>query len=678
MKAAIAQRLARFRREEDGGLIILSLLLFMCMVVVSGLAVDMMRFETQRTINQATLDRAVLAAGSRSQELDPKDVVIDYFEKAGREPPRREDIIVENEYIGGATDADGNAIQGELVSRRVSASNQVVVPTIFADLWGFSDVDRFTSAASSEARESIQNVEISLVLDNSGSMRGRKLDNLKDAAGQFFDAVIIPERQQRLIDTNQTEGIVSVSIIPYHHTVVVGEALLERLDADGRTVQIPEENRPAYPGALEAYPTDQTYSTCIRFGDGRNGSTDQFDTTALFPRSNVPGDPTPTRLRRLGHFDVGNDNSGRDRPPMSARECFDNEVDGNGDVLVNSEGEPTDPGRTAILVHGTDPQALKNHVNGLVANRRTAIENGVKWGAALLDPAMRPALADMIDDGELPGIVRDRPNEFDEDETIKVMVVMTDGENTSQEDLKSQYDNGPTRIWYSERAWRDPVTGRGFRDPDLPNDRRMTELDGFFVEMPNNSPDRRWFRPGRLGNVSNDNRYYSEDFSDFTSLRCGDGNRNPARYQRDAGGSRVSGFPANDCIDPDDPAYGEPIFEQMHYVELYHRFATRDLADMFRYADNTVRNQHRNAHQTYRNANQADDALERICDAAKEDGRIAVFAIAFEAPQRGRTAMQNCATTIDNHYFEVNGQDVTLSGALLEIAGQISALRLTQ
>ena len=660
MKAAAVRAIARFRREEDGGLIFLTLFFFVIMVVISGTAVDMMRFETARTVNQATLDRAVLAAGSRSQSLDPEDVVVDYFVKAGLEPPDRANIEVENDYIG-EEDEFGNVVDGELVGRRVTARNRITVNNYFTDFWGFSDVDRFTTAAASEAQERVQNVEISLVVDNSGSMRGRKLQNLKDASAEFFETVIDVEQLNEMIDNDQTEGVVSISIIPYHHTVLVPESLLSRLDTTGETISIPEANRRPYPGALESYPTELRYTNpdrldvprCIRFGDGRNGTVDQFDTTAIFPIPEDPFlDPAATPLRRLGHFDIGNDNNGVDTPPMRAREC--NRVRDFPSTSPNS-------GRVPIMVLETDPEKLTDHINLLVADKRTAIENGVKWGAALLDPAMRPAIADMIEDGELPDIVSSRPNEYDQDETMKVMVVMTDGENTSQN------GDGPSRIWYSERAWRDPVTDRGFFDPEL--DRRLTELDGYFVEIPGNPSDERWLRPGRLGSQRNDNRLYAADFSDFELFRLGDGNRSTPR-------SGPTGFPMID-YPPTNPNLGDPDFRQMEYIELYERFATRDLADMFRYEDNNQRNQHRNAHHTYRNANRADDALERICDAAKDQG-IAIFSIAFEAPERGQTAMQNCATSIDNHYFEVNATGTSLEEAFLAIAGQISLLRLTQ
>ena len=42
-----------------------------------------MRYETQRTQLQYTLDRAVLAAADLDQTLDPQGVVEDYFSKAG-------------------------------------------------------------------------------------------------------------------------------------------------------------------------------------------------------------------------------------------------------------------------------------------------------------------------------------------------------------------------------------------------------------------------------------------------------------------------------------------------------------------------------------------------------------------------------------------------------------------
>ena len=73
----------RFVNDEDGAVLVFSLVLFILMVMMGGFAVDLMRYETTRTTLQNTLDRSTLAAASLSQSLDPEAVMRDYFTKAG-------------------------------------------------------------------------------------------------------------------------------------------------------------------------------------------------------------------------------------------------------------------------------------------------------------------------------------------------------------------------------------------------------------------------------------------------------------------------------------------------------------------------------------------------------------------------------------------------------------------
>lgn len=72
-----------FSRNEDGSLLIFGLFMFVIMLIVAGVSLDVMRFEERRTTLQATTDRAVLAAADLRQTLPAKDVVKDYFKKAG-------------------------------------------------------------------------------------------------------------------------------------------------------------------------------------------------------------------------------------------------------------------------------------------------------------------------------------------------------------------------------------------------------------------------------------------------------------------------------------------------------------------------------------------------------------------------------------------------------------------
>ena len=54
--------LKQFGRDEDGSIIVLTLLLLFGMLIVGGMAVDFMRYESRRAQLQSVSDRAVLAA----------------------------------------------------------------------------------------------------------------------------------------------------------------------------------------------------------------------------------------------------------------------------------------------------------------------------------------------------------------------------------------------------------------------------------------------------------------------------------------------------------------------------------------------------------------------------------------------------------------------------------------
>ncbi|MFT5631700.1 MAG: Flp pilus assembly protein TadG, partial [Gammaproteobacteria bacterium] len=79
----IAARLRRFGRDESGVMIVLTMLFLVLMMIMGGMAVDFMRFESRRTMLQSVSDRAVLAAADLDQDKVAAEVVIDYFEKAG-------------------------------------------------------------------------------------------------------------------------------------------------------------------------------------------------------------------------------------------------------------------------------------------------------------------------------------------------------------------------------------------------------------------------------------------------------------------------------------------------------------------------------------------------------------------------------------------------------------------
>jgi hypothetical protein len=196
--AAVAAARAARRRlcGEEGNAIVLSLFLMMAMLLSAGVSLDVMRFEVTRTKLQNTLDRAVLAAADLDQTLTPETVVGDYFDKAG---------------LGGLL--TGTEVDSGLNFRTVSATAGAVIPTLLLPMVG---IDTMAVPTASQANETIENVEVSLVLDISGSMRfDDRITPLRAAANEFVDMVLAGTRED---DT-------TISIVPYAGQVNPGPAM---------------------------------------------------------------------------------------------------------------------------------------------------------------------------------------------------------------------------------------------------------------------------------------------------------------------------------------------------------------------------------------------------------------------------------------------------------------------
>ena len=165
-------------------MVIFGLMIMILMLVAGGIAVDTMRYEANRTKLQNTLDRAVLAAASLDQDLDPTLVVTDYFAKAGLQDYTL-DVDVEQDAVGSY--------------RKVTAEASIDVNSLFLHMVG---IDSINAPAIGTAEERVLNVEISLVLDISGSMGNwsptggkSKMQLMKDAATEFVNTVLVDEQK---------------------------------------------------------------------------------------------------------------------------------------------------------------------------------------------------------------------------------------------------------------------------------------------------------------------------------------------------------------------------------------------------------------------------------------------------------------------------------------------------
>jgi len=92
---------------------------------------------------------------------------------------------------------------------------------------------------------------------------------------------------------------------------------------------------------------------------------------------------------------------------------------------------------------------LKSQINALVAGGNTSITLGMKWGLSLIEPGARDMFDSLIDQGAIAESFRGRPYDWTDDEAMKVIVVMTDGEHVAHDKVNDAYKTGTAPIWRS-------------------------------------------------------------------------------------------------------------------------------------------------------------------------------------------------------------------------------------
>lgn len=363
-------RVARFHDDESGSMVIFTLFVLVLMLIIGGMAVDFMRFESRRAMMQGAVDSAVLAAADLDQTLNPDDVVEDYVTKSQA-----------GDCLTGVT-VDESAIN----YRSVTASCELVMNTFFLRLIG---IDQLTAVAESTAIEGVGDIEVSLVVDVSGSMRDPtangtpKIDALRSASASFVDSLLLPEYEDKI----------SISFVPYSWHVNVGEELFGTLNVGAR----------------------HGWSHCVDIPQTEYGSTAWDDNTPLLHTQHVQTNPQ------------GSD-SGPVMQPTCPRYSFEQ-----------------------IIPLSQDANELKSSINQLQPRSGTAIYMGVKWGTTLLDPSFNDNLQ-ALPNGMIDDVFSDRPapypdpNSRKSNDTFKYLVLMTDGMNSNVLRLDEALYQTPSQI----------------------------------------------------------------------------------------------------------------------------------------------------------------------------------------------------------------------------------------
>ncbi|QUS55803.1 pilus assembly protein TadG-related protein [Pseudovibrio brasiliensis] len=213
----------KFNRSEDGVVTVFVAILMVLLIVFAGMAIDYgIGFNTRRAVNQA-LDAAVLAAANKLAITDMKEndvqvMVEEYFEANLRDSVGN-DVIVQKPVIN-------YEIGGDTISASATAELRNTFFPIIDLLTGdeTGGVKTLAVGSSSTARFPRSNVEVSVIVDVTGSMSSH-IGALKRASNRLLDA-LLPE------GTDEDASRIRVSFVPYSNGVKLDTFLAEKATFD--------------------------------------------------------------------------------------------------------------------------------------------------------------------------------------------------------------------------------------------------------------------------------------------------------------------------------------------------------------------------------------------------------------------------------------------------------------
>jgi Flp pilus assembly protein TadG len=266
LKSAIAGRSAlsragalarRFGEDRRGGVAVMFSIMLVPMSLCMGAAIDYVRLTSERAKLQTALDSTALAMAKHAS-VDPGFNVV-------AEAPK----FFKGIYTGRHGDMPV-AIKAAKVGDSVEVTGSTEVGLMVMSLAGKPAATIGSTAQATFARKEI---ELALVLDNTGSMSwGGKMTELKLAVNQMIDAA---EKQVG------KGGKIRISIVPYHTKVRVGAAHKNATWLD-YAHGIPNEQKVGGPGTWEGCVTDR----------GESGGT-KYDTVDLPPVVGTPASLHP-------------------------------------------------------------------------------------------------------------------------------------------------------------------------------------------------------------------------------------------------------------------------------------------------------------------------------------------------------------------------------------------------
>ena len=435
-RGAVAPFMRRFAADESGIFIILFAISFAAMALAAAIAIDFARISLERTEMQRALDSAALAAAHRlgmpdEEQSGPAAAMAFYQANI----PAGSPLVIE--------DLRMNATSGEVV---ISSGGSIA--TTFLSAFGIFNVN---VGAGTRVVRGDGTVEVALVLDNSGSMAGGPISELKAAARNLVDVVFAG---------GAGNDKVRIGVVPFAGSVNVGPERRHDgwIDTDALS-PVHSENFAEPRSRFTLF--DQlgtSWRGCVEARPAPYDVTDEPPSSAnpstLFVPMFAPDEPDSGNAGGASYLNnYLNDFGGS--CPVPEQVCVDynsrrDRCDQYGPApltpavaqarMCKYEGVSPPSGlgpnygctTTPLLELTTYKDDVVTSIDAMAANGSTNIGEGLMWGWRVLSPGAPFA--------------QGRP--ANDPHNKKVIVLMTDGENTY-----TRYSGNHNWTWYGAFAY---------------------------------------------------------------------------------------------------------------------------------------------------------------------------------------------------------------------------------
>lgn len=379
-----------FSRDEKGSVAIIFALTSFIVIALIGGAVDYGRALTARDQIQNAVDASVLAAARVWQTENDLAMAeakgLEFYEK---NKPQN----VTSAVSGFTSDIVRNAIVME-------ASADVPAPFLTAAVGTYMrqsvEFKNFTVYARSEALLAVggnseTNLEISMMLDITGSMSGQKIEDLKDAAKDLIDIVVWDD---------QSEYTSKVALVPFANAVQFSsEALVDQLRGETKATYCRSSSSPC----------TGVGSGNTKWSWGRPAKYYEFtDNDGKKDKRQVSSWCVTERTGAHKYTDQAPDSDAAKVGPLY------------GSTSANSCGgmhrDSSDIERNTVQPLSSDKVLLKRRIEKLKEDGSTAGQIGTAWAWYMLSPNW----------GSL-WPVASRPKPYFTEKTQKIAILMTDG-----------------------------------------------------------------------------------------------------------------------------------------------------------------------------------------------------------------------------------------------------------